>query len=134
MEEVASTLAAMTVGSKLARLLFVDNGGVGQRGIIHNPVRVHLLLQRITLPRYVIVHPIMVKTTLQPALHRVTTEIREWEARLGMIWACRPDAGRAGISRVHVCVECMRLPLGSRAMMGLLVGHMLVMGAVVMRK
>jgi hypothetical protein len=67
----------MTVGNKLARLLFADDGGVGQRGIIHNPVRVHLLPQRITFPRYMIVHPILVKTTLQPALHRVTTEIRE---------------------------------------------------------
>jgi hypothetical protein len=70
-EELASTLAAMTVGSKLAWLLFADDGGVGQRGIIHNPVRVHLLLQRITLPRYVIVHPILAKTTSRPALHRV---------------------------------------------------------------
>ncbi len=105
MEEVASTLAGMTMGSKLARLLFVDNGSVGQRGIIHNPVQVHLLPQRITLPRYVIVHPILVKTTLQPALHRVTTEIREWEARLGMIWECRAKAVRTGVSRVHMCVS-----------------------------
>ena len=71
----------MTVESKLARLLFADDGSVGQRVIIHNPVRVHLLPQRITLPRYVIVHPILVKMTLQPALHRVTMEMREWEAR-----------------------------------------------------
>ena len=67
-------------------------------------------------------------------LHRVTTKIREWEARPGMIWACCTDAGRAGISRVHVCVECTRSPLGSHAMMGLLVGRMLVMGAAVVRK
>jgi hypothetical protein len=60
--------------------------------------------------------------------------MREWEARLGMIWACRAEAGRAGISRAHVCVECTRLPFGSRAMMGLLVGHKLIMGAAVMRK
>ncbi len=124
----------MTVRSKLARLLFADDGGVEQRGIIHNPVRVHLLPQRITLPRYVIVHPILVKMTLQPALHRVTTEIREWEARPEMIWACCADTGRAGISRVHVCVECTRMSLGSRAMMGLLVGRMLVMGAAFVRK
>jgi hypothetical protein len=38
------------------------------------------------------------------------------------------------MSRVHVCVECMHSPLGSRAIMGLLVGCTLVMGAVVMRK
>ncbi len=87
-------LAAMTVGRKLAWFLFVDDGGAGQRGIIHNPVQVHLLPQRITLPRYVVVHPILVKTTLQPALHRATIEIGEWEARPGMIWAC--CAGREG--------------------------------------
>ncbi len=125
----------MTVGSKLARLLFADDGGVGQRGNIHNPVRVHWLPQRITLPQYVIVHPILVKITLQPALHRVTPEIREWEVRPGMIWVCYADAGRAGLSsRVPVCVEWTGLPLGSCAMMGLLVGRMLVMGAAVMRK
>jgi hypothetical protein len=76
-EEVVSTLAAMTVESKLARLLFADDGSVGQRVIIHNPVQVHLLPQRFTLLRYMIVHPILVKATLQPALHRVTTEIRK---------------------------------------------------------
>jgi hypothetical protein len=135
MEEVALTFAMMTVGSKLAWLLFADNVGVGQRGIIHNAaVRVHLLSQRITLLRYMIVLPILVKLTLQPALHRVTTKMREWEARPGMIWACCAEVGRAGILRVHVCVECMRSQLGSWAMMGLLVGCMLVMGAAVMRK
>jgi hypothetical protein len=107
---------------------------VGQRGIIHNPMRVHLILQRITLLQYVIVHSILVKTTSQPSLDRVTTEIREWEARPEMIWACCTEAGRAEILRVHVCMECTRLPLGSRSMMGLLVGRMLVMEAAVMRK
>ncbi len=97
-------MATMTVGSVLAWLLFAVNGGVGQRGVIHNPVRVHLLLQRMTLPRYMIVHPIFVKTTLQPVLHRVRTD------------------------------KCMLSPFESWAMMGLLVGHMLVMGAAVVRK
>jgi hypothetical protein len=118
----------------LAWFLFAVSGGVGQRGIIHNPVRVHLVPQIITLPRFMIVHPILVKTTLQPALHRVTTEIWEWEARLGMIWACCTEAGRAGMSRVHMCVECTRLPFGIRAMMGLLVGRMLITGAAGVRK
>jgi hypothetical protein len=112
----------------------VVNGRVGQRGIIHNPVQVHLLPQRMFFPQYVIVHPILVKTTLQPALHRVTMKMREWEARTGMIWACRTEAGRAEMLRVHVSVECMRSPFGSQATMGLLVGCMLVMGAAVMRK
>ncbi len=122
----------MRGGSMLACLLSVDAGSVGQRGIIHNPVRVHLLPQRITLLRYVIVHPILVKKTLQPALHRVTMQMRDWEARSEMIWACCAEVGRAGISRV--CVECTCLPFGSWAMMGLLVGCMLVMGAAAVRK
>jgi hypothetical protein len=97
-------------------------------------MRVHLLAQRITLLQYVIVHPFLVNTTSQLVLHRVTMEMREWEARPGMIWVCCTEAGRAGILRVHVCVECTHLPLGNQAMMGLLVGHMLVMGAAVVRK
>jgi hypothetical protein len=124
----------MTVGSELAWLLFADYGGVGQRGIIHSRVRVHLLPQRITLLQYMTVHPILVKTASQPALHRVTTEMREWEARLGMIWAFCAEVGRAGILGVHMRVECTHLPFGSWAMMGFLIGHMLVMGAAVMRK
>ncbi len=130
----ASTLAAMTAGSVLAWLLFAVDGGVGQRGIIYNPVHVHLLPQIITLPRYLILHPILVKTTLQPVLHRMMMEMREWEARLGMIWAWCAEVGRAGMSRVHVCMECTCLPFGSWAMMGLLVEHMLVMGTAVMKK
>ncbi len=47
-------LAAMTVGSGLAGLFLAVNGGVGQRRIIHNPMRVHLLPQRMILPRCVI--------------------------------------------------------------------------------
>jgi hypothetical protein len=123
----------MTMGSELAWLLFVDDGSVGQRGINHNPVRVHLLLQRTILSQYVIVHPILVKTTSQPALHRVTTEMRKWEAKPGMIWVCCTVVGMAGILRVHVCVEYRRSPLSGRALMGLLVGRLLVMGAVVVR-
>jgi hypothetical protein len=83
-----------------------------------------------------IVHPILVKAILQPTLHRVTTKMREWEVRPGMMWACHAMAGRAGagISSVHVCVECMRFSFGRRATMGLSIGCMLVMGAAVVRK
>jgi hypothetical protein len=35
---------------------------------------------------------------------------------------------------VHVCVECTSSPLGRRAMMGLVIGTMLVAGALVVRK
>jgi hypothetical protein len=51
-----------------------------------------------------------------------------------MIWGCHAEVGRAGMWRVHVCMECTCLPFGSREVMGLLVGRMLVMGAVVIRK
>jgi hypothetical protein len=61
----------------MARLMLVVDGGMGQRGIIHNPVCVHLLPQRMILSQYVIVHLILVKVTLQPALHRVIMEMRE---------------------------------------------------------
>jgi hypothetical protein len=74
------------------------------------------------------------KATLQLALHRVAVEMREWETRLGMTWVWLAKAGRAEMLRVHVCMGCRRLPFGSLAMMGLLVGCMLVTGAAVMRK
>jgi hypothetical protein len=35
---------------------------------------------------------------------------------------------------VHVCVECTRLPLGRWAMMGLVVGTLVVAGTLVVRK
>ena len=113
----------------------VDVGaGVVVNGIIHKPVRVHLFAQSTGRPRYVMVHPILVKAILQPALQSVTTEMREWEAKWGMMWAMRAAAGRVGMSNVHVCVDVTRSPLGNRAVMGLVVGVMLVAGAVDVRK
>ncbi len=76
----------------------------------------------------------MVKAILQPALQSVTTEMREWDAELGMMWARQAAAGSAGMSNVHVCVEVARSPLGSRATMGLVVGVMLVVGVINVRK
>ncbi len=76
----------------------------------------------------------MVKAMSQPALQSVTTEMREWDTKLGMMWARRAAPGSAGMSNVHVCVEVMRSPLGSRATMGLVVGVMLVAGAINVRK
>jgi hypothetical protein len=118
----------------MAVLMLAVDGSMGQRGIIHNPVQVQLLPQRMILPPYVIVHPILVKATLHPVLHRITTEMREWEARPGMMWACHAKAGRAGMLSVHLCMEFTHSPFGRWVMMGLLVGHMLIMGAAVVRK
>jgi hypothetical protein len=72
------------------------------RGTIHKPVLVHLCPQTIVWPQYTMVQLIFVKVTVHPALHMVTTEKREWDTRLGMIWAARVPAGRSGRSRVQV--------------------------------
>jgi hypothetical protein len=51
-----------------------------------------------------------------------------------MIWVARAHGGNEQMSMVYVCVECTHLPLGRWAMMGLVVGTMLVAGASVVRK
>ena len=138
-DDVASTLAAMAkVGSVVGSLRAV--GGLAARawvpcrGTIHKPVLVHLCPQTIVRPRYTMVQLIFVNVTVHPALHIVTTESREWDARPGMMWAARAPAGRSGRSRVHVCVDCTLSPLGRRAMRGTVAGTMLVAGASVVRK
>ncbi len=65
---------------------------------------------------------IFVKVTVRPALHMVTTERRECDARLGMMCAAWAPAGRLGRSRVHVWVECTLLPLRGWAMRGTAAG------------
>ncbi len=77
---------------------------------------------------------IFVKVTVHPALHMVTTERREWDARPGMMWAALALTKSAGRSRVQVCVDCTLSPLGRRAMRGTVAGMMLVVGALVVRK
>jgi len=52
-------------------------------GIIHSPVLVHFLPHSIVRPLYLIVHPILLNVTSQPALQRLTMEISEWDERLG---------------------------------------------------
>ncbi len=76
----------------------------------------------------------MVKCTVHPALHRVTTDRSECEARPGIMWAARALSGWEGMSRVHVCVECTCAPFGRRATMGVVVGRILVAGTWVVRK
>ena len=114
----------------------MEVGGVvmSVKGIIHSPVRVRLWPQTIVLPRYMIVHPILEKVTVHPTLHIVPTDRSECEARPGMMCAPCALGGNKGMLRVHVCVECTRLPLGRHVMMGEAVGRMLVAGAEVVRK
>jgi hypothetical protein len=115
----------------------MEVGGVvssGVKGIIHSPVHVHLWPQMIVLPWYTIVHPILEKVMVHPALHIVTMDRSECEARPGMMCAPCPPEGNEGMLRVHVCVECTWLLLGRRAMMGKAVGRMLVAGGEMVRK
>jgi hypothetical protein len=107
---------------------------MGWRGIIHNPVRMHLLLHRIVRPRYLIEHPIFVNSTSHPTLHSMTMLMRECEANPGMMWARHAVVGRLGKSSMHVCVDCTHALLGKHAMMGLMARWTLLMGALIMRK
>jgi hypothetical protein len=50
-----------------------------------------------------------------------------------MMWANAPGGNNWMLS-VHMCVECTRLPFGRWAIMGMVVGRMLVAGALVVRK
>ena len=76
----------------------------------------------------------MMKVTVHPALHIVTTERRGCDASPGMMCAAQAPAGRFGRSRVQVWVDCTLSPLGSRAMRCTVAGMMLVAGASVVRK
>jgi hypothetical protein len=77
---------------------------------------------------------IFVKVTVHPALHMVTTERREWDARPGMMWAALVPTRSTGRLRVQVCIDCTLSLLGRRAMRGTVAGMMLVAGALVVRK
>jgi hypothetical protein len=51
-----------------------------------------------------------------------------------MMWVVWARGGNEGMLMVHVCVECSCSPLGRGAMMGLVLGTMLVADALVVRK
>ena len=86
--------------------------GLSVMGIIQRPVAVHFLPHTIFLPRYVMLHPIIVNSTVQPALQSLVTESRECEASPGMMCPCRAGSGKWGMSRLHVCVDVTRSPFG----------------------
>jgi hypothetical protein len=81
-----------------------------------------------------IVHPILVKWMVHPALHKLTTDRSECEARPEMMWAAWARGGNEGTLMVHVFAKCKHSPLGRQAIMGLVVGTMLVAGVSVVRK
>ena len=139
-DDLASTLAAMAKVGLAAGSLETVGGPVAWaletcRGTIHKPVLVHLCPQTIVRPRYTMVQLILVKViVVHPALHMVTMERKEWDARPGMMWAARAPAGRSGRSRVQVCIDSTFSPFGRRAMRGTVAGTMLEAGASVVRK
>ncbi len=130
---MAATLASMAVWGT-AGVGVVIGGILGTRGIIDNPVCMHLLPHRIVWPRCILVHPILVKRALHPALQNGTTLMCECNANPGMMWVRHAAAGNLGKSNLHVYVDCTWSPLGRHATMGLLASCTLVMGAPVVRK
>ena len=103
-------------------------------GIIHSPVVVHFLPHTICLPRYVMLHPIIVNSTVQPASQSLVTDRSECDASPGMMCPCRAGLGRCGMSRLHVCVDVTRSPFGICTTIGVVAGMMSMTGALVMRK
>ncbi len=103
--EVAVILAAKAVQGN-AVVGVIVGGILGTRGIIHNPVRMHLLPHRIVQPRCVMIHPILLKRTLHPALQSVTTLTSECNAKPGMMWARGVMVGMCGLHLVSVGQAC----------------------------
>jgi hypothetical protein len=102
--EVDAMLATMAMRDCDGVVVFVGRL-LGCRGIIDSPLCMHFLPHIIVRPRCVMVHPILVNSTSHPALHSVTTLIRECDAKPGMMWAMRAVAGRLGRSNVPVWVD-----------------------------
>ncbi len=82
---MASTFAANSMEIGLVVGMVVVGRVFSVKGIIHRPVRMHLWPQMIVLLRYTIVQPILEKVMVHPALHIVTTDRSEWEARPGIM-------------------------------------------------
>ncbi len=71
---------------------------------------------------------------MHPALHIVTTESNECDARPGITWAAWALAWRSGKSGVQVCVDCTLSSFGRRAMRGTAARTMFVAGSSVVKK
>jgi hypothetical protein len=122
------------LGRNLWLVVCLDSYGPCWTGIFQRPVRMHLWPQTIVQPRYTMEHPILVKVTVQLALHIATTDRRECNARPGMMWAFLAAAGNSGRSRVQVCIDCALSPFGRQVTRGTLAVQMLVTGTSVVRK
>ncbi len=85
--KVAATLAIKVVWAN-AVVGMVVGWILGARGIIHNPVRMHLLPHRIIQPRCVMVHSILVKRTSQCHAHG-NNLYGQWRKYIRIIWIHR---------------------------------------------
>ena len=61
---------------------------LSEMGIIQRLVVVHFLPYTIVFPRCVMLQPIMVNSTVQPALQSLVTDSNECGASPGMMWPC----------------------------------------------
>lgn len=76
---------ACCVGVLLVFTLLGTSRTVVRRGTIQRPVLVHLLPVSTIRPLYLTLQSIFVNVTSHPALHNVTTDIRDRDANPGMI-------------------------------------------------
>ena len=72
--------------------------------------------------------------TSHPALHSVTTDSSECEARSGMTCANRACLGSIGMSSSPSSVDCTFVPLGDITLSGFSAGDLLSSGAYIARK
>ena len=72
--------------------------------------------------------------TLYPAAQNFLVEIRDECDKPGTMCASVTWLGSHGMSKLHVWVNCIRFPLGSRMCIGFWVGVMLIAGDPLTRK
>ena len=82
-------------------------------GIIQSPVVVCFLPHTMCCPWYVMsvmLHPIMLNSTVQSASQSFVTDRTECGANPGMMCPCCAGLGRWSISRLYVGVDVIRSP------------------------
>ena len=68
----------------------------------HKPVLSSFTPVSTVFPRYFTSQDILVKSTVHPALHSFTTDIREWDANPGMTWPSLAFIGSCGSWSSHL--------------------------------
>ena len=89
----------------------------------------HLLPTSANCPWYYTLHLSSLNETLHPAAQNFRVEMRDECAKPGMMCASMPLCGNHGMSRLHVWVDQMVLPLGRVMVIGLIAGCLLMTGA-----